>query len=183
MKEGIYISDNVFTCSGVIQTYSVAVFQHASVQNELWEDTLVSTVDIVGTRSGTSVPLQLGQIQIQMHHSTDDGHSHEAKLNVINGNVTEEIFVEEGDFVRITTPRSLYNATEQQFVNQHIPVAMVPSVEHNITRYFDCSDEESCNRMEVLPLQAAISFTIDTRGMYVLIAYKRRCVDFIFTHM
>ena len=163
MEEGIYISDYVFTCSGVIQTYSLTVFQHSAVENEFWEDTLTTTVDIVGVRTGTTQPVQLGQIQVQMNHPDDD-HEHQAKLAVITGNLTQEIFIQQGDYVRITTPRALYNLNEGQFINQHIPVAMVPSAEHNITRYYDCSDEMNCNRMEILPLQAAISFTVDTQG-------------------
>ena len=165
MKEGIYIPDYVFTCSGVIQTYSMTIFPHIAVENELWEDTLVSTIEILSARDSTP----LGQIRVQMDHSEEDGHTHQTELHVINGSVTGEIFVQEGDYVRIITPRSSYNSDAEQFVNRHIPVAMVPSTEHNITHYFDCDDailssEPPCNRMEVLPLQAAISFFVDERG-------------------
>lgn len=162
MKEGIYIPDYVFTCSGVIRSYSMTIFPHIAVENELWEQTLVTTIDILGSRDSSP----RGQIQVQMDHSEEDGHIHQTGLHIVNSSTTEEIFVQPGDYVRITTPSSSYDSDEGQFINRHIPVAMVPSTEHNITHHFACSDAIlttvlSCSRMEVLSLQAAISFTVD----------------------
>ena len=164
MEEGIYLTDSyIFSCSGVIQTYSLTTY-HDTSENELWENTLTSVIDILGLRTGFEEPVQLGRILVHMNHSDDD-HEHEGgHLMVIEGEPAEEIIVQQGDYVRISTPRSLYSRQQGQFVNQHIPVALVASSGRNITRYFDCTNELSCRQVESLSRQVEISFTVDPQG-------------------